>query len=56
MGAEAGGKLRKAILMGFESGFCMASVRSMAIIADAWLWPMLRAIEPGDDKHILEIL
>ena len=55
MGAEAGGKLRKAILTGFESVYCMAAVRSMAIIADAWLWPMLRAIEPGDDVHILDV-
>ena len=30
MGAEAGGKLRKAILTGFESVYCMAAVRSMA--------------------------
>ena len=55
LGAEAGGKLRKAILTGFESVYCMAAVRSMAIIADAWLWPMLRAIEPGDDVHILDV-
>ena len=54
MGAEAGGKLRKSILTGFESVYCMTAMRSMAIIADAWLWPMLRAIEPGDDVHILE--
>ena len=55
MGAEAGGKLRKAILTGFESVYCMAAVRSMAMISDAWLWPMLRAIEPGDDVHILDV-
>ena len=55
MGAEAGGKLRKAILTGFESVYCLAAVRSMAIIADSWLWPMLRAIEPGDDVHILDV-
>ena len=55
MGAEAGGKLRKAIITGFESVYCMAAVRSMAIISDAWLWPMLRAIEPGDDVHILDV-
>ena len=55
LGAEAGGKLRKAIITGFESVYCMAAVRSMAIIADAWLWPMLRAIEPGDDVHILDV-
>ena len=40
MGAEAGGKLRKAIITGFTSVYCMAAVRSMAIISDAWLWPM----------------
>ena len=55
LGAEAGGKLRKAILTGFQSVYCMAAVRSMAIIADAWLWPMLRAIEPGSDVHILDV-
>ena len=33
----------------------LAAVKSMAIIADAWLWPMLRAIEPGDDVHILDV-
>ena len=32
----------------------MSAVRSMAIISDAWLWPMLRAIEPGDDVYILD--
>ena len=55
MGAEAGGKLRKAIITGFESVYCMSAVRSMAIVADTWLWPMLRAIEPGDDIHILDV-
>ena len=55
LGAEAGGKLRKAILTGFESVYCMSAVRSMSMIADAWLWPMLRAIEPGDDVHILDV-
>jgi len=55
MGAEAGGKLRKAIITGFESVYCMSAVRSMAVIADAWLWPMLRAIEPGDDVHVLDV-
>ena len=55
LGAEAGGKLRKAIITGFESVYCMSAVRSMAIIADAWLWPMLRAIEPGDEVHILDV-
>jgi hypothetical protein len=55
LGAEAGGKLRKAIIMGFQSVYCMAAVRSMAVIADAWLWPMLRAIEPGADVHILDV-
>lgn len=55
LGAEAGGKLRKAIITGFESVYCMAAVRSMAIVADAWLWPMLRAIEPGDNVHILDV-
>jgi hypothetical protein len=55
LGAEAGGKLRKAIITGFESVFCMSAVRSMAVISDAWLWPMLRAIEPGPEAHILDV-
>ena len=55
LATEAGGKLRKAILTGFTSSYCMAAVRSMAIISDAWLWPMLRAIEPGADAHILDV-
>lgn len=48
-------KLRKAILTGFSPVYCMCAVRSMAIISDAWLWPMLHAIEPGDDAHILDV-
>lgn len=55
LATEAGGKLRRAILTGFASEYCMAAVRSMAIISDAWLWPLLRAIEPGDDAHILDV-
>ena len=55
LGAEAGGKLRKAILTGFQSVYCMSAVRSMAVIADVWLWPMLRAIEPGPEVHILDV-
>ena len=51
LGAEAGGKLRKAIITGFESVYCMSAVRSMAVIADAWLWPMLRAIERTADMQ-----
>jgi hypothetical protein len=55
LGARAGGKLRNAILCGFKSEFCLAAVRAMALISEAWLWPMLRAIEPGDDVHILDV-
>ena len=53
--AEAGGKLRKAIITGFESVYCMSAVRSMAIISEEWLWPCLRAIEPGPKAHILDV-
>lgn len=56
LGAEAGGKLRNAILTGFRSEYCMAAVKTMAIIADVWLWPMLAAIVPGDEFHILDVL
>ena len=55
LGAEAGGKLRKAIITGFESVYCMSAVRSMAIISEEWLWPCLRAIEPGPKAHILDV-
>jgi hypothetical protein len=34
----------------------MAAVKAMAIIADVWLWPMLAAIIPGDEFHILDVL
>ena len=49
----AGGKLRTAILTGFKSAYVMAAVRSMAIISDTWVWPMLTAIKPGDEAHSL---
>ena len=35
---------RAAILTGFTSVYCMAAVRSMALISDAWLWPMCARI------------
>jgi len=54
MGAEAGGKLRKSILLGFRSDYIMAAVRAMALICDSALWELLRAI--GSDTHILDIL
>lgn len=56
LGSEAGGKLRNAILVGFQSEYCMSAVNAMAIIAHAWLWPMLAAIVPGDEYHILDVL
>ena len=54
--SSAGGKLRHAILTGAKSEGAMAAVRSMAIIADAVLWPALRALKPGPDKHVLDVL
>ena len=51
----AGGKLRNAILAGFNSTYCMSAVKAMAIISEAWLWPLLSAIQPGDDVHILDV-
>ena len=54
--AEGGGKLRKSILTGAGSDACMAAVRSMAIICDAVLWPLLRAVKPSPDKHVLDVL
>eukprot|EP00966_Prymnesium_polylepis_P325229 7381210-Prymnesium_polylepis.1 len=54
MAAEAGGKLRNSILTGFGSDTIMAAVRALAIICDAVLWELLRAI--GGDDHILDVL
>ena len=53
--AEGGGKLRKSILTGANSE-CMAAVRAMAIICDTVLWPLLRAVKPSADKHVLDVL
>ena len=54
MGAEAGGKLRSSILMGYGSEYIMAAVRTLALICDASLWMHLRCI--GSDAHILDVL
>ena len=54
LGGEAGGKLRNTILTGFGSDEIMAAVRSLALICDACLWPLLRSI--GSNKHILDVL
>lgn len=54
--AAGGGKLRKSILLGKGSPPCMAAVRALAIICDAVLWPMLRAVKPAADKHVLDVL
>jgi hypothetical protein len=54
--AEGGGKLRKSILTGAKSEPCMAAVRAMAIVCEAVLWPLLKAIKPAPDKHVLDVL
>ena len=54
--AAGGGKLRKSILLGRGSPPCMAAVRAMAIVCDAVLWPLLRAVKPAADKHVLDVL
>ena len=56
MGAEGGGKLRKSILTGANSEPMMATLRAMAIICDTVLWPLLRAVKPAADKHVLDVL
>ena len=56
MQAEGGGKLRKSILTGTNSPACMAAVRSMAIICESVLWPLLKAVKPTADKHTLDVL
>lgn len=54
LGAEAGGKLRNSILLGMNNDYCMAAVHTMAILCDASLFQLLRAI--GSDDHILDVL
>ena len=54
--AQGGGKLRKSILTGAKSDPCMAAVRAMAIVCDAVLWPLLKAVKPAPDKHVLDVL
>eukprot|EP00965_Chrysotila_dentata_P046265 1537700-Pleurochrysis_carterae.AAC.1 len=55
LGAEAGGKLRSAVLTGFGSEGTMAAVRAMALVCESALWMLLRAI--GSDAHmILDLL
>jgi uncharacterized protein YaiL (DUF2058 family) len=54
--AEGGGKLRKSILTGTNSPACMAAVRSMALICESVLWPLLKAVKPSADKHTLDVL
>ena len=54
--AEGGGKLRKSILTGTNSPACMAAVRAMAVVSDAVLWPLLKAIKPSADVHTLDVL
>eukprot|EP00965_Chrysotila_dentata_P263418 6214827-Pleurochrysis_carterae.AAC.7 len=53
-GAEAGGKLRSAILTGLGSeGIMTAGVRAMAHVSEFSLWMLLRAID-SDLQHILD--
>lgn len=56
LGAEGGGKLRASILTGASSEPCMAAVRSMAIVADAVLWKLLKAVKPASHVHALDWL
>ena len=56
MGAENGGKLRASIITGASSEPCMAGVRAMAIICDSVFWKLIRAVKPGPEKHVLDVL
>jgi len=56
LATSAGGKLRGAILAGFNSEAIMAAVHMMAFICDAWMWPTLVAVKVDDSKHILDVL
>mmetsp|Transcript_46849 Transcript_46849/g.99974 ORF Transcript_46849/g.99974 Transcript_46849/m.99974 type:complete len:82 (+) Transcript_46849:232-477(+) len=35
---------------------CMSALRVEDIICDTVLWPLLRAIKPSADKHVLDML
>lgn len=54
-----GGRIRRQILAGAESGEVRACVRAEAIIGDFFMWPLLRAIKhrhpDGSDLHILDM-
>eukprot|EP00965_Chrysotila_dentata_P063183 2093742-Pleurochrysis_carterae.AAC.1 len=50
LGAEAGGKLRNAMLTGFGSDGIMTAVRAMAIVCESSLWMLLCAI--GSDNIV----
>jgi len=52
----AGGKLRGAILAGFNSDAIMAAVRTVTFICDAWMWPTLVAVKVDDGRHIMIVL
>ena len=54
--SNAGGKLRHAILTGRDSAEARAAVRAMAIVCDAVVWAALKALKPGDDQHVLNVL
>ena len=54
--AEGGGKLRKSILTGTNSPACMAAVRSMALLCESVLWPLLKAVKPSAEQHTLDVL
>ena len=56
LGSESGGKLRSAILTGFNSPEIMAAVRTMALICDSCLFTGLRSVKPEDTAHILDVL
>ena len=56
LATSAGGKLRGAILAGFNSEAIMAAVRTMAFICDAWMWPTLVAVKVDDSTHIMDVL
>ena len=56
---EAGGKLRKAIIVAMASEYIMGAVRSMSMsmlfVCNAWIMPMLVALKPGLQAHLLDV-
>ena len=54
-----GGELRKAIIVAMASEYIMGAVRSMSMstlfVCNVWIMPMLVALKPGLQAHLLDV-